>query len=171
LASYSKVTDRKGSTTALPMDIDLKKHALEALEAAKDDLTRDGHLIPVAFIVTNLEILDFNLDYDDEDQKASAYAKLVEIAREQGGSAIITVNDARFGEPGTLDGYYPGKLEIEGAPECIYITVSGPAITTWSVTVPYVRRGKEIVFGNAIEAFDDSLNLLPGWPSGPQTVS
>jgi len=153
------------------MDIDLKKRALEALEAAKDDLTRDGYLIPVAFIVTNLEILDFNLDYEDEDQKASAYAKLVEVARKQGGSAIITVNNARCGEPGTLDGYYPGKLEIEGAPECIYITVSGPAITTWSVTVPYVRRGKEIVFGNAVEAFDDSLNLLPGWPSGPQTVS
>jgi hypothetical protein len=38
----------KGSTTALQMDIDLKKRALEALEAAKDDLTRDGYLIPVA---------------------------------------------------------------------------------------------------------------------------
>jgi hypothetical protein len=45
------------------MDIDLKKHALEALEAAKDNLNRDGYLVPVAFIVTNLEILDFNLDY------------------------------------------------------------------------------------------------------------
>jgi hypothetical protein len=109
---------------------------------------------------------------EDEDQKASAYAKLVEVARKQGGSAIITVNDARCGEPDdSLDGYYPGKLQIEGAPDCIYITVSGPAITTWSVTVPYMRRGKQIVFGNAVEAFDDSLNFLPGWPSGPQTVS
>jgi hypothetical protein len=154
------------------MDIDLKKHALEALEAAKDNLSRDGYLIPVAFIVTNLEIIDFNLDYVYEEQKASGYAKLVEVARKQGGSAIITVNDARCGDPDdSLDGYYQGKLQIEGAPECTYITVSGPAITTWSISVPYLRRGNEIVFGNPVEEFDDALNFLPGWPSGPQAVS
>jgi hypothetical protein len=153
------------------MKVDLKHCAKEALETAKTDLCRDGYLDPVAFIVTGHGILDFNLDYGDEEQKASAYSNLVEVARKQAGTAIITVNDARCGEEGSLEGYYPGKLEIEGAPECIYITVSGPAIRTWSISVPYSRRGDQFVFENPIEEFDDALNFLPGWPSEPPSAS
>src|ERR1700693_5956319 len=92
--------------------------------------------------------------------------------RLQGNAAArrSTINDARCGDKDdSLDGYYPGKLQIEGAAECIYVTVSGPAITNWSVTLPYLRRGKQVVFGNPTESFDDSLNFLPGWPSGQQT--
>jgi len=152
--------------------LELKKYAIEALETAKEDLRRDGYLIPVAFIVTTNEVLDFNLEFEGEEQKASVYRELVKAARERGGTAIVTVNDARCGDPDyPLDGYYPGKLEIEGATECIYVTISGPAITTWSLTVPYEYRDNQLIFGNTTESFDDELNLLPGWPSTPQIAS
>ncbi|SRR6266849_4627420 len=153
------------------MDLDLKKCALDALETAKKDLARDGYLIPIALVVTNAGILDFTLEFEGEEQKTSAYSRLIETAREKCGTAVITVNDAYCSEHNSLEGYYQGKLQNEDAPECIYVTVSGPAITTWSMSVPYRRNGNEFVFGTPIETFNDSLNLLPGWASGEQSAS
>ena len=156
------------------MDLDLKEYALRALDTAKEDLCRDGYLLPVAFIVTDKEVLDFNLSYEGEAQKTSVYCRLVEVAREKRGTAIITVNDAHCAKPSatvSLEGYFPGKLEVEGSPECIYVTVSGPSITTWSISAPYKRTATGIIFEKSTESFGDSLSLLEGWASGRQNAS
>ena len=47
------------------MKISPKAYALKALEVAKKDLSRDKHLIPVAFIVLDEDVLDFNLQFED----------------------------------------------------------------------------------------------------------
>jgi hypothetical protein len=75
---------------------------LEALEVAKTDLSRDKYLIPIAFVVLGDEIVDFNLKFDDDKQKRSVYAELVEVARAKNARAIITINDATItSAPGT----------------------------------------------------------------------
>ena len=61
------------------MKVDLKHCAKEALETAKTDLCRDGYLDPVAFIVTGHGILDFNLDYGDEEQKVQPIATSLKL--------------------------------------------------------------------------------------------
>jgi len=151
------------------MLISLREYALKALETAKEDLRRDKYLIPVAFIVTEGEVFDFNLQFEDAEQKRSVYRELVGIAREKRAHAIITMSDAKVTDRGGGGGgysvYTPSSSEGGGEIECIYVTVSGPSIQTWSLCLPYERVGAKIVFGEANETFNDLLNLLPGWPN------
>ena len=133
-----------------------KSYALNALEVAKDDLCRDKNLIPVAFVVTDDGVADFNLTFDGYEQKLSVYAELVRVAREKNARAIITINDSTVTSAA-------GTLGEELRKECIYLTISGPNFQTWSLLVPYRRVGQEIVFEKATESTDDVLNLLPGW--------
>jgi hypothetical protein len=149
------------------MDTELKKYALKALETAKEDLCRDKYLIPVAFVVTDEEIFDFNLQFAGAGEKVSVYEELVKFAKENDARAIITINDALIGDkggPDALENYYPGKLAAEKAPEYIYLTISGPAIRTWSIALPYVHIENEIVFGTPDESLGGSIHFLPGWP-------
>lgn len=146
------------------MTTGLKECALKALETAKEDLCRDKYLIPVAFVVTDEEVFDFNLQFEDAEQKISVYRELVDIAKQKRARAIITLNDARVTQ--RTGGGYPLNTPQEGGEEkeCIYITVSGPSIQTWSLCLPYERVGEKIVFGEPNETLNDLLNLLPGWP-------
>ena len=57
----------------------------------------------------------------------------------------------------------PGTDNAGLTNECIFMTVSGPNIQTWTVSVSYRREGSEIIFEKPIESQDDILNLLPGW--------
>jgi hypothetical protein len=137
-----------------------KSYGLKALEVAKKDLCRDKYLIPVAFVVMDDEILDFNLTFDDYEQKRSVYAELVKVAKAKNARAVITINDSTITSA-------PGTESEESRQECIYLTVSGHNFQTWSVSVPYRRAGSEIVFEKAIESTTDVLNLLPGWTHDP----
>jgi hypothetical protein len=81
----------------------------------------------------------------------SVYAKVVEIAKERSARAIITVNDARIKNE-LISENLQSKEEAtatEMANECIYVTVSGPTIKTWTVSVSYERIGSEIRFHRA----------------------
>jgi hypothetical protein len=148
------------------MKTNLRQFALRALETAKEDLRRDKCLLPVAFIVTDDEVFDFNLEFEDAKQKASVYTELVELAKRKGARAIITLNDATVRNTVETARQISGTemSSANGVQECIFLTVSGPGIQTWSVSVPYLRAGDEIVFGNPSETTNDILNLLPGWP-------
>jgi len=155
------------------VNINPKNYALKALEIAKEDLRRDKHLVPVAFVVTDNDVLDFSLDFEDAEQKASVYAELVEMAKQKGGRAIITINDANVRNPARADSEHHGseKVTPKEVQECIYLAVSGPSIQTWTICLPYERVGNEIVFGSPSETLDDILSLLPGWPTMQPRVS
>jgi hypothetical protein len=142
-----------------------KRHALAALETAKEDLRRDGYLLPVAFVVTDAEIIDFNIRFKDQNEKSCVYSKLVELAREKNAKAIITINDAQVTEPTQKDDSETRQKSAEDGirEECLYMTISGPGIQTWTVSVPYYRATSGIIFGKQFETTDDILNLLPGW--------
>ncbi len=155
------------------MKIHLKRYALKALATAKEDLRRDGYLIPVAFVIADDEVLDFNVQFEDKEQKLSVYAKVVEIAKERSARAIVTVNDAHIkNELGAGNLQLRAEATAAEMPnECIYVTVSGPAIKTWTVSAPYVRKGSEITFHRELESSSDILNLLPGWTAPDSAVS
>jgi hypothetical protein len=133
-------------------DLDLREFALGVLEIAKENLQRDGHLIPTAFAITASHIHCYSVSFTDHDEKPDVYSDLITTAKNEGATALITCNDALWSNnagPEYVEGYYPGKLAVDGAKECIMLTVSGPAIQTWSVDLPYQRSDNGIEFGDA----------------------
>lgn len=150
-------------------DFNLKDFALGVLEIAKGNLQRDGDLVSAAFIVTDEEIQCVSVSFADHEEKAAAYGELIRIAGELQAIALITCNDAFWKDkpgPEYLDGYYPGRLAVEGAKECIMLTVSGPAMQTWCVDTPYDRLGDTIRFGEASESFGQEVGFLENWRTG-----
>jgi len=149
------------------MKTNLRNYALKALESAKEDLRRDKYLLPVAFIVTDNDVFDFNLQFEDADQKKSVYAELVALARQKAARAIITINDATVTSDLEADslGTTVAIADRKTKQDCIFLTVSGPSIPTWSLSMPYTSVGNEIVFGEPTETVNDVLNLLSDWPA------
>jgi hypothetical protein len=107
-------------------DLDLREFALGVLEIAKENLERDGELIPTAFAITPSQIHCYSISFADHDEKNLAYSKLIEAAKNIGAIGLITCNDALWSNNAGRDyveGYYPGKLAVEGAKECVMLTV------------------------------------------------
>ena len=152
----------------LPEDFDLKEFATGVLEIAKENLHRDGELVSTAFAVTASQIHCYSVFFSDHEEKAGVYLNLMQTARRDGATALITCNDAFCSDKATsdyLEGYYPGKLASEGAKECIMLAISGPAIQTWIAEVPYQRVEDGIEFGQAHEEIGGELGFLEGWAS------
>ena len=152
------------------MESDLRDYAIRVLELAKENLRRDGVLVPLAFIITANEINLVEMDFQDHAEKERAYARLVETARAMNALALLTLNDAyHTRREADLDdyaeGYYPGRLAAEGAPECILMVLAGPAIATWELMQPYERTPQGIVFGAPRESSGGEVPFLEGWAS------
>ena len=149
-------------------DLDLREFALGVLEIAKENLRNDGQLVPTAFAITASHIHCYSVSFVDHDEKAVVYSDLIAAAKNEGATALITCNDALWSDnagPEYVEGYYPGKLAVDGAKECIMLTVSGPAIQTWSVDIPYQRIDDAIEFGDAVEQIGGEVGFLEGWAS------
>ena len=152
----------------LSEDFDLKEFALGVLDIAKENLQRDHELVSTAFAITGSHIHCYSISFPDHYAKTLVYSKLIEAARQQEATALITCNDAFMGEkagPDAIEAYYPGKLAAENAKECIMLVVSGPAIKTWTAEIPYVRQDERIEFGDMREELDGEVGFLEGWAS------
>jgi hypothetical protein len=146
--------------------IDVRVLAFELLEEAKRNMQLDKYLRPIAFVVKSNKAIRAPLSFQGIEQKHAAYKRLVQLAKAHRALAIITVNDVHLSrENDDDDGYYEGKLEATKSPEAIWVTVSGPAITGWSITAPYTRNCEQIAFGPAKEDLGVQINLLQGWAS------
>jgi hypothetical protein len=145
---------------------ELKEFALGVLEVAKENLQRDLELVPASFAITTNQILCYSVSFANHDEKPKAYSDLIEAARNEGAIALITCNDAlvsNYAGAESIAGYYPGKLAIEGAQECIMLIVSGPKIQTWAVEIPYTRINEGIEFGEMCEELGGQVGFLEGW--------
>lgn len=127
---------------------DLKALAHELLHEAQQSLQDEGHLNPSAVVITPEENLIFDLEFESDDEREEIYAEMIEVAKDQNASAIITVNDIYLDDSGS-----PVRLEGAGweslaasAMEAVIVTVSGSGFETWSLVSPYFRRGEQIVF-------------------------
>src|SRR5438309_9155824 len=75
-------------------DFDLREFALGVLAIAKENLQRDGHLIPTAFAIMVNHIHCYSVSFANHDEKPIVYSALIEAAKNQGATALITCNDA-----------------------------------------------------------------------------
>ena len=146
---------------------DLKALAYELLHEAQQSLQSEGHLNPVAVVITPNENLIFDLEFESEEEREELYAEMMDVAREKNAAAIVTVNDVYLddsGEPARLHGEGWGTL-AESAKEAIIVTVSGGGFETWSLAGPYFPRGDQIVFQPSREASNPAgeVDLLGDW--------
>lgn len=153
-------------STPLPDDFELRQFASGVLEIAKENLVRDLELVSTAFAITADRIDCYSVAFSDHEEKAAVYRSLIDTIRRAGATALITCNDAFLGNkatPDELEGYYPGKLAAERASECIMLAISGPAIQTWIIELPYDRLNDKIKFGPAREEIGGEVGFLDGW--------
>ena len=127
---------------------DLKSLAYELLHEAQQSMQIEGHLNPVAVIITPGENLILDVEFDSEEEREEIYSEMTEVAREKNAAAIITVNDVNLDDSGT-----PARLHGEGwgtlaefPREAIMITVSGAGFETWSLICPYFTSENQVVF-------------------------
>lgn len=157
------------------MDVDLKQFAFGVLDIARENLTRDGQLVAIVFIVGPGGIDAKPVDpFESPEEKRTVYGQIVEEARAAHALALVTLNDAYYhAKPAAewLDSYQQGQLAAEQSAECINITISGPGIQTWDIRLPYSRTAEGIRFGAVEECVGGKLGLLEGWASEPSQPS
>ncbi|HKV95839.1 MAG TPA: hypothetical protein VJW20_25075 [Candidatus Angelobacter sp.] len=150
----------------MPDNFELREFASGILETAKENLRRDDELVSTAFAISAARIDCYSVAFTDHEEKAAIYASLIAAARRGGATALITCNDAFWSNKAgaeDMEGYFPGKLAAEDAEECIMLAITGPAIQTWIIEVPYERAGEKIKFGPAREEVGGEVGFLDGW--------
>ncbi len=147
---------------------DLKALAYELLGEAQSVLQHEAHVNPTAVVITPNENLIFDLEFETDEERDELYAEMMDVAREQHASAILTVNDVYLDdEPSTpvrLEGSGWGSLS-ESAHDAIVVTVSGGGFETWSLVSPYFRGGNQVSFQPPRETPDPGgeVALLGDW--------
>jgi hypothetical protein len=146
---------------------DLKALSYELLHEAQQSLLLEGHLNPVAILITPLENLILDVEFEGGDEREEIYAELMDLAREKNASAIITVNDVYLsdsGSPALLHGEGWGDLACSAA-EAIMVTVSGAGFETWTLLCPYFSREGQVIFQPSREAPNPGgeVELLGDW--------
>jgi hypothetical protein len=146
---------------------DLKALAYELLHEAQHSLQIEGHLNPVAVIITPGENLILDVEFGSDEEREEIYEEMMEVAREKNAAAIITVNDVYLddsGAPARLQGEGWGGV-AESAREAIMVTVSGGGFETWSLVCPYFSRDDQVIFQPSREAPNPGgeVDLLGDW--------
>jgi hypothetical protein len=146
---------------------DLKALAYELLAEAQASLQNDGHLNPTAVVITPAENLIFDLEFETDEDREELYAEMMDVARAQNASAILTVNDVFLDETRSqvqLEGERWGNLA--GSPaEAVAVTASGSGFETWTLISAYFRKDGQFIFQHAREAADPGgeVPLLGDW--------
>jgi hypothetical protein len=158
-------------TTEREDSFDLKQFARRILDSAIENLERDGELQSAVFVVNSSEIHCVEVSFAGQEEKEQIYSRIVQYARHIGAEAIVTLNDAYWGEPEMAVDYYPGKLKVAGSKECIHISVSGPLLTNWSIEAKYEKREGRFHFHLPDEETGGSIGFLGDWPSNIKSVN
>ena len=152
-------------STPRSLDFNLREFASGILELAKENLERDGELLPTVFFVTSGSIQCAPIAFADHDEKLTVYRRVIEEAKSLSAVALITVNAGfmrnDFADD-ELESYYPGKLEAEGASKCIMVTVSGPGMKNWCLDLPYESTPNGFLYSEVLEESGE-LGFLEGW--------
>lgn len=154
--------------TAEMNELDLRRHALNLLGLAKKFLREDGDLDPTAFVITADDQLLRPIELQDESRKTESCSKVVAEARKKNALAIITIFLARSKdfdrEKFDEEVYLWGDIQDKSADRCILVTVSGPGIKNWAVSLPFKIRNGKVAFKKRFEfRHGVDLGLFPGW--------
>lgn len=146
----------------------LKTYALGILNMSRQFLLEDGDLDPTAFIITADDQLLRPIDLQDEASKIESCTKIVDEAKSQKALAIVTVFLARSKNVDhgkfAQDDYSWGDIQNNSSERSILLTVSGPGIKNWAISLPFRRTGGTVTFGDPVEYGEGiDLGLFPGW--------
>ena len=106
-------------------------------------------------------------EFDSEAEKDALYEAIVARAKAESAIAIITINAAREKDveaESELDSYQWGQLAAEDRPRCLLLTLSGPGIGSFSISLPFSAKNGELVLGKQTDFEPTIVNLLPNWP-------
>jgi hypothetical protein len=148
---------------------DLKLLATELLEKETKFLLKEKeeYGAAVVVVVTPEERYWKEVEFDDEDEKIEAYRAIVSMAKEDNATAIITLNSS-FERPlasnEELHEYQWGDLEKSGAQRAIIVTISGPSVDSWSLSLPYRFENGAVLLGDSGGFQPAVVDLLPDWP-------
>jgi hypothetical protein len=154
-----------------PMDEDLKELMLRYLEIEKQAVCEELEEYRTALVVVltpNGRYVDAVPFFDEED-KIAAYSAVVDRARANLATVILTVNATRTmkaAQSDDLDGYWWGKLAAESARDCISITASGPGMKSIALDVGYDIVDGRVHFDDLAEYVETEIGMLPGWLGG-----
>ena len=143
----------------------MKKLALELLEIEKRFLLDDGEDYRAAVVVVVAPEGRYweEVDFENEAEKLSAFAAIVDRARLKHALAIITINTG-FESAKPLPGYCWGDLEHSGAQRVITLTVSGPSLEACSLSLPFSIENGSLSVGEIGDFEPAVIGLLPNWP-------
>jgi hypothetical protein len=147
---------------------DLKELMLRCLETEKQTVMEElnEYCCSIVIVLTPEGRYVRRAAFLDEDEKVAAYAEIVAEAKRQSALAIVTVNAARTRKlaPGEEAGYWWGKLEAEGARDCISISASGPGMESYGLDLAYDIVGDHVQFDALPEFEKTEIGMLPDWP-------
>lgn len=157
----------------LQIGFEVHQFASRVLEKAMEDLESDGYLESAVFFITSTHLYCYGVTFKGYEEKEATYAEVVRLARELKAVAIVTLNDAYTGEPGTFDPdkYQWGDLAKNHSAECIFVSVSGPGLENWSKEVQYKRDGGTFLFAEPEIERKSLLGILQDWALGGQRVN
>ena len=147
----------------------LKQLALKLLEVEKNRLIEEKqeYSCAVVVVVTPERRYYEEATFENETEMDAVYGAIVERAKANEATAIITINLARGkdvkGER-ELDSYRWGQLAEENQPRCLSLTISGPGMTALSVTLSFGFNGGQVILGEQSDFEPAILNILPNWP-------
>src|ERR1700722_11864457 len=144
---------------------DLREFALQLLEIEKRFLLEDKekYCTAVVVVVTPEQRYSEEAEFENEEEKIDAYAAIVDRARENDASAIITINTS-FVRSDAVSDYRWGDLEHSGAPRAITLTISGPSLEPDSLSLPFSIEDGTVNIGEMSDFEPAVVGLLPGWP-------
>ena len=146
---------------------DLKQLASQLLEIEKNYLCDDleEYSCAIAVVITAEGRYYEEAEFNDVFEKESVYGAIVERAKLQNATAIITINTARYQDvAGELGSYWWGKLATEKRPKALCLTISGPGVEPVGLNLPFAVENSKVIFGPQTEFEPSIVNLLPGWP-------
>ena len=80
---------------------------------------------------------------------------------------IVTINTGRekdVGDEKHLKTYRGANWENENQPRCLFLTISGPAYRSLSMSLPFSLKDERVVLGKQSEFEPAILNMSPNWP-------
>jgi hypothetical protein len=150
---------------------DLHEAADMMMKAAKQNLTKDGFLAPVAVLFKFEPTSSALLDLSGAPDKYRAMAALRKIARLERADAVLVVNDiyCKLISPEVLDDYVNGQLASDPeAGEAILVLVKTVNHDDDFIVIQrYTRDGEAICFTDKTERISGvgnvMINLIPDW--------
>lgn len=143
---------------------DLTAEADRFLAVARENLRRDGHLLPVTVILSDRGNEMVGLQFENDDEKRAAYARITARCRQLKAYALITLNESWFveGEPAEAETGMPPSQDPRRR-EAIMLTIIGPGFQPRMRIVPFRRVAGHIGFEPVVEYDKATVPMVEPW--------